>query len=370
MRKQFIMLSFLGAFCVAESITVPAFADDVYVDLSVLRGLNDSNSVAEVSAPLFPEVKSSRAPAVETSFPTVSSKPTARKKTIQPQKAKPRKRVVKEDKSDKIVIPEKVVPVSGLKVSVPTVELKTVSENMEKDAAAPVAEIKKEPLPELKIEEAPTPTPDLSSEAAQVTAQPIVSRAFEAAKEKAENETSAQLGSAPHEPSNAEPEPLAEKTAATISEPNRENKPEVKEMVFVPQTSAPQPTKDNTAQSAAVSKTEQPQLLVPAPTQAMKANANEISFAPGADVLTMDNQQKIDTIIAGFENPSDNMIAIYAYNYDDGNDVFSKKRLSLRRIVAIRSYLLNKGYKNFMPKVINITDDNGKSDLVELEEIK
>ena len=64
------------------------------------------------------------------------------------------------------------------------------------------------------------------------------------------------------------------------------------------------------------------------------------------------------------------MIAINSYNYDDGNDVFTKKRLSLRRIVAVRSYLLGKGYKNFMPKVINLTDDASKADVVELEEVK
>ena len=64
------------------------------------------------------------------------------------------------------------------------------------------------------------------------------------------------------------------------------------------------------------------------------------------------------------------MIAINSYNYDDGNDVFTKKRLSLRRIVAVRSYLLGKGYKTFMPKVINLTDDASKADVVELEEVK
>ena len=61
---------------------------------------------------------------------------------------------------------------------------------------------------------------------------------------------------------------------------------------------------------------------------------------------------------------------INSYNYDDGNDVFNKKRLSLRRIVAVRSYLLNRGYKNFMPKVINLTDDVSQSNVVELDEIK
>lgn len=392
MRKQFIMLSFLGVFSVGY-MAVPAFADDVYVDLSVLRELGSDNPVADTPAPLFPEVKSSRARVVETSFPTVSSQSTthksiARKKTIKPQKAKPRKPVVKADKTDKIVIPEKAVPVSGLKVSVPTVELKPVSENMEQNAAAPVVKIKKEPLPELEVEPSPTPTPDLSSEAAQITAQPVVSQAFETAKEKAEtqaplatdNSTAPNIEQPAAVPSNTETQPETTKAVAdSVAVQNQtEPKPAGNEMVFIPQTGSPA---SQIAQPTAVSEPEpavennvpnnpQPQLLVPAPSSGAAVGANEIEFAPGSEDLTPANLQKIDTIVTSFDDPKNNMIAINAYNYDDGNDVFGKKRLSLRRIVAIRSYLLNKGYKNFMPKVINITDDNGKSDLVELEEVK
>ena len=369
MRKQFIMLSFFGALGMVGCLSAPASADDVYVDLSVLRELQDTSSVANVPAPLFPEIKSSRS--------SVSS-PAVRHKSVKPQKAKPRKRVAKEDSQDKIVIPEKVVPVTGLKVSVPSIELKTVSENMEKDAAAPVAAIKKESLPELKTE--PTPTPDLSSEAAQVTAQPVISQAFEAAKEKAENENSVPANNEQIADNSVQPVP------ALIDKKTTQNpsvtQPSDNEMVFIPQTNVSAPltmqsstvseVMSSTQQSAenVIQENNQPQLLVSAPSVNTKAGATEIEFAPGSEELTSDNQQKLDAIIASFENPTDNMIAINAYNYNDGNDVFSKKRLSLRRIVAIRSYLLNKGYKNFMPKVINITDDNGKSDLVELEEIK
>ena len=60
MRKQFIMLSFFGALGMVGCLSAPASADDVYVDLSVLRELQDTSSVANVPAPLFPEIKSSR----------------------------------------------------------------------------------------------------------------------------------------------------------------------------------------------------------------------------------------------------------------------------------------------------------------------
>ena len=242
---------------------------------------------------------------------------------MKPQKAKPRKRVAKEDSQDKIVIPEKVVPVTGLKVSVPSIELKTVSENMEKDAAAPVAAIKKESLPELKTE--PTPTPDLSSEAAQVTAQPVISQAFEAAKEKAENENSVPANNEQIADNSVQPVP------ALIDKKTTQNpsvtQPSDNEMVFIPQTNVSAPltmqsstvseVMSSTQQSAenVIQENNQPQLLVSAPSVNTKAGATEIEFAPGSEELTSDNQQKLDAIIASFENPTDNMIAINAYNY-------------------------------------------------------
>ena len=49
---------------------------------------------------------------------------------------------------------------------------------------------------------------------------------------------------------------------------------------------------------------------------------------------------------------------------------FKKKRQSLDRAIAVRSYLLSKNYKNFSIKVVNVTDDDSKKNLVEIEEIK
>ena len=81
-------------------------------------------------------------------------------------------------------------------------------------------------------------------------------------------------------------------------------------------------------------------------------------------------KEKIDTIIASFDDAKANKIAIMAYNYDNGEDVFRKKRQSLNRAIEIRSYLLNKGYKNFSIKVINITDDAAQGNVVEIDELK
>lgn len=54
------------------------------------------------------------------------------------------------------------------------------------------------------------------------------------------------------------------------------------------------------------------------------------------------------------QNPG--KIAIEAYNYDSGEGSFSRKRLSLNRAVAVRSWLLGKGYKSFGIKIINTED--------------
>ena len=86
--------------------------------------------------------------------------------------------------------------------------------------------------------------------------------------------------------------------------------------------------------------------------------------------MTDEDKARLDAIVASFENPAVNKIAIYAYNVDDGKDVFRKKRLSLNRAVEVRSYLLGKGYKNFSIKVVNISEPEDKENKVVVEELK
>lgn len=102
----------------------------------------------------------------------------------------------------------------------------------------------------------------------------------------------------------------------------------------------------------------------------LKTSSSLLSFETEEDELSTELQKQIDEIISQFENPSQNKIAIYAYNFDDGVDTFKKKRISLNRAVAVRSYLLPKGYKNFSIKVININEKYDKINKVELEELK
>ena len=110
--------------------------------------------------------------------------------------------------------------------------------------------------------------------------------------------------------------------------------------------------------------------LVAKPVVDVEKVKREIVFAEGSSELDDLSKEKIDAIIASFDNAGANKIAIMAYNYDNGQDVFRKKRQSLNRAIEIRSYLLAKGYKNFSIKVINITDDAARGNVVEIDEIK
>ncbi len=114
-----------------------------------------------------------------------------------------------------------------------------------------------------------------------------------------------------------------------------------------------------------------PKLLIDeTATTNKKAIGSSLVFALDSDEITEDLQKQIDQIVASFTNPADNKIAIYSYNLEDGVEAFKKKRISLNRAVAIRSYLLPKGYKNFSIKVINIDGSSDKGNTVELEELK
>ncbi len=304
MRKQNIILSSLAGLYLVVGIPLSSLADDVYVDLSVLGALSSDSGIIADTAPLFPDVKN--APKI-----TPKNKISKTKKKVS-------------SKTDNII---KLKPAPKI-------------------VSAPIEEVKKDVLPELVVK-----TPDLSSESAQVEAQPVAKHVFEEAKKKTEMSISLPVSETKTEDVVVSVETEKAKSEFMANENNTPTTPAVVE------------------QPESVSETSTPELLVePKPEMAIKDT--QVIFAEGSDELTTDNKRKLDAIIASFSNPTANMIAINSYNFDDGTDVFNKKRLSLRRIVAIRSYLLNLGYKNFMPKVVNLTDDASKNNVVELEEIK
>ena len=155
--------------------------------------------------------------------------------------------------------------------------------------------------------------------------------------------------------------------------------PAVAENAPAPAETAPT-TEENSIQTeakveVAPAEAKAPALLVedtPASVQLPSPQAvnNKLTFAADADELNDEQKKQIDGIIASFKDAKNNKIAIYAYNQEEGDDAFRRKRLSLNRAVEVRSYLLPKGYKNFSIKVINVDAASGKADTVEIEELE
>lgn len=317
-----------------------AAADDVYVDLSVLDGLGETVSPAINNGPLFPVVKKAEPrKAVKKSAPARKAKPAAKKKTA--EKSLP---AVVSDKLEIPAKPEIKVEVkmpeqaeTPVKTTVSETEIpvdlqnspfaKAPVENREEEiSAAPTApvEIKTEPLSDVEKEpvimepiNGTTPLPSAQEDNAVVTAVP--ESLFRSSDETKQNE----ISSADEQSVAA---PLIEKNVLPL----------------IPLTTP--------------EKAEIP--------------SGEVVFLPDSYDLTDEDKARLDAIVASFENPSVNKIAIYAYNVDDGKDVFRKKRLSLNRAVEVRSYLLGKGYKNFSIKVVNISEPEDKENKVVVEELK
>lgn len=132
---------------------------------------------------------------------------------------------------------------------------------------------------------------------------------------------------------------------------------------------APEPTTEPTTEPIVSSESSALLVEEPAAPQPAQSSGHDIVFADGVDELTEAQKQQVDAIIASFADAANHKIAIYSYNLDDGVDAFKKKRQSLNRAVAVRSYLLPKGYKNFSIKVVNVDAASGKANTVELEEL-
>ena len=343
-------------------------ADDSYVDLSVLNNLQPGDSLFVETQPLFPIVKK------DTSSAPKAKK--AKKKSVKKQSSKAQKQNV-----------EKQAKSSETKAEVKVQEPKIAEEKLNILPQAPVVP---QPLAEKKEAEI-KPDTQISTEASQAVnslQQPQKSEEKVVSEEKVSAEPKTAELQSPEQKSEqvqsvTRPAPKAE----TI--PVEKSQSEVKETAAAPQA---EPIKDEkaTIQPETASSAVQPQAEVKTPQQAENpvaekviqplipqsstqqsgADKEEIRFAEGSYEISEENAQKILSLISTFENPQQNKIAIYAYNYDNGENSFKKKKLSLDRATEIRSLLLNKGYKNFSIKVINVTDSPDKSNLVEIEEIK
>ncbi len=327
MRAKYLLttMSVLSLYFAGNISSV--LADDVYVDLSVLDSLEGSSFPINNQGPLFPIVSSSDSHQDEVKVKNPSRK--IKKNIIKKKKLEiPSKQAVKVEtpKQEKETVAKKQEVSVGSKVTAEKIPFKPAPVEAQKEnvQAAPSVAVKSEPLPTVENKGENT--------------QPTVSAQTQEQSSISNNSNKEQA-----------PEPVVKEPAQAIAaEPavNNFQKAEEKPSLLID-------TKQDNASSS--SQTEV---------------SSDIFFAAESDALLPEDETKIDNIIATFENPQENKIAIFSFNLDDGNDSFRKKRISLNRAIAVRSYLLNKGYKNFSIKVVNLNEANGKENSVHIEELK
>lgn len=305
-------------------------ADDVYVDLSVLNNLQPGDSLFVETQPLFPVVK--KAPVKK----TVRKKKTP-KKTVAP--AKP--------VAEKTPAPKKEEKAIAILPQAPEIP-------------QPLAEAKPEPVKPAN----PITVADDREPVRETVADVDVVRPAETDNGKALSEPKSEETSKPAA-ALIEPAAKVEPAKTEVSVPAAE------ETAKAPEKAAAVQKAENVPAAETEEKKEiKPLLPVGDKTPAAAEVGRQIFFADDSFEISPENADKIISLIETFEDPRKHKIAIYAYNYDNGENTFKKKKLSLDRATEIRSLLLNKGYKNFSIKVINITDNPEKRNLVEIEEIK
>ena len=171
----------------------------------------------------------------------------------------------------------------------------------------------------------------------------------------------------------AGPQPVIPEPAEDLSQigemanqvEDKQSSPEI-----LPEMSAPTPNPEATANqpednimSASISqKTEEQAAFMP-------REVYSLHFETDSSELTADQLVYLDNVRAKLDPSQKKKISIKAYNYDNGEDSFRKKRVSLVRATEVRSYFLNHGFKNFSIKIINTTADSEDKNTVEIEEL-
>ena len=332
MNKKFL-IALTGA---AFAISSQAVADDVYVDLSVLNDLGPVSAGPEINPePLFPIVK--KAPAV---------KKKQSKATRKTKKSKIRKSAVAKEAD--------VVKAATPAPNAVKPEQKTTSESADADKRNEVSAVSQ--VPAARAENS-------AAAVARTEGTSATDTRIEAKTAPAPREFVAEVGQP------AENKPV--KASENSIKGNVSQSPVKAETAAVP---ADQKESRSAPASEAHKAVPAPQTTPQLPRQTISAEEDSVSgrivFPEDSSELSEETKAKIVKIIDGFEDPKNNKIAILAYNFDNGEDSFKKKRFSLYRAVEIRSFLLNRGYKNFSIKVINIADDASKRNIVEIDELK
>lgn len=360
MRAKFLLIPTISVLGLSLALfSSKARANDVVIDLSVLDSLGSENSPVINSGPLFPVVHASKP-----RFPEVKKNPV--KKKVKPaskvakKKTAPQKLTIPERKDVKVEVKEAIFP--EVKEDVVT-----VTASPEEIADSPFGVVYEEPV---KVETAPAPVAPVviqSEELPPVDNTNVTMEPINGMTElpQAEDNAEAETAELPAKSDNLTPTVPGIAPAAKEESLLKDEK-----ALSMPEPASVAPFTEEVVPAAPTPLVE----ISPAPllkeSSPLTAPSAEIVFENDSYELSNEDKKQIDEIISSFEDAKANKIAIYAFNFDNGEDVFRKKRLSLNRAIEVRSYLLGLGYKNFSIKVVNITEDNGKSNRVVIEELK
>ena len=246
---------------------------------------------------------------------------------------------------------------------------KSAAKPAEKPAAKPAETAAAAPEPVPPAAEAPPPA---------LSPSPAPAPTQDAAPAQAPVEAAAVTPAAP-EPA-PEPAPAPAKPAGggltfggklgggmtTDSEPVKATTPAEAPPAEAPPAKAAAPAP---AAPAAAPKPETPPRMA-AMTPALAAGARpiaRIAFAEGADALDDTATGQLDGILAG-ANGSGSVIQVLAYASGTPEANSAARRLSLKRAVAIRSYLIEKGMRaaRIDVRALGIANDGGPADRVDL----
>ncbi len=348
-------------FTTAMMFSVSAMAEEnVVVDLSVLDGLG--SSYVGVSQPMFPVLPKKAKPTVKKTFAKSKSSVSGKKEAKEAQVKVEVKPEVKAETKPEVKAetkPEIKTEAKGqdfVKTQEAPRKIESVQEEPVKYVASgePVEVVAVEPV----TNKEPVTAPKVENKTLSAAE---ISAALSGEADKTTDKAPADIIQLPETKSDGQ----ATKSAAEISSESmpsslttlsKEDKDAGKAEIN------PQVNKAFQADKGLLIEENVPEMV-------NKKSDNVLKFSEDGDEVTPEMGKKINSIVKNFRNMEKSKIAIYAYNLEDGTDSFKRKRISLNRAIAVRTYLLKQGYKNFSIKVININAGSDKVNTVELEEI-
>lgn len=332
-------------------LALPAGAADVYVDLSVLESLPTEAASAGQPLPFY-------VPAADSSYVALPKPVVGKKEKPSPTvKAEPAEAVMKPQAKVEKPAVEKPEPAPREAAATEKKPLSAAKKNGEAEIVdrprqkavdavkTVVAEERRQVLP-VKESAVAAKTKEKTAVAAGLKQSAAKENSAETEEKPKVAETAKEKSSEPESPDNKLSEPQADKNAAPVL-PSTRIKPVGK-----------------TKEVKAVEPVLQPLIpTAPAPSAAEK----QIVFAEKSDRLSAENLARLEEYAATLAAPGKNKVIISAYNFEDGGNSFKSKRLNLNRAVAVRSFLMTKGYKNFSIRIVN-TGNRGKRNVTEIEE--